>query len=1152
MKKNTIAVILLLASLHGAVNAQAGDEFNKDVDNINKIFPAAPTSNNLMKFEEVPVSYYTGIPDINIPLFNIPTSNSNVNLSVQLKYHPLSAKPDDRASESGLGWNLLAGGTITRTVRGGVADGKIESTFMSSPPSVKYGIYRHENNPTYKLIFDQLINWNINEYAFYTGIGKYDTEYDLYQYNFMGNTGRFIIKKDPNGNFIVEKLDRNNLKITSTHDSGGEVQALTIIDDKGIKYLFKGMESNSKDISTIKIGLLNNTSNISSNLGGGLYFTAYHLEKVQDQNSNTLLTFNYDQPSQVEYKDVEARTARLPKDIVYDYFDGAAPINPDPQMPGALDVQNVYNTARTKLLTSITIRNKGSINFNYEKGRDDSNYLNSSELYKLRSVQSNITGQGLNQYIDKYIFDYDYSNTPLLTTPNPTQNLKKLLLKKITKLGTANDQNEYIITYTNKNKTFQKDNWGYYKDPISYQSTDISQDVISSITYPAKGRVAFDFGENVYSYFAGFSQPIEPVTGEWIDENNDFELTGLNTFNPGVKGEFFTILSPQTVKLHLDLGSLIYSNWKFNIYKQLSPNSFSASLANLEMSWQSCISNSGAHCPGGGIDDGGEPVTEISKEVFLEPGTYYTSFGGSHGITTMPISYTFTASTKEHYFKSYVTKKGGGLRINDIKYFDTLTSTLATKEFVYDYNDINNSEKSSGALVFPEPVFKYTESIAYDYLDENSGSFAKYNATSNTSTDFNIIPAEKTQGSDVGYQYVTIKQIIKDANNMYTDKGKTVYKFRSPIDFPNPDVFSVEMPVLPITNHDYLRGQIIFEKNYDVTGKILSEVINEYTTVEFTKLEGIKVKDNFYNNIKPNFYKYKYYDAFKTFFPNIILSIPYKYYSKFGVTLPTQKQQKSYFYKNGVQSSVVTTTNTTYNPEDYPVGVTQSVQGGDTYVSGYKYAKEKANQRLIDANMLGIPLETESSKNGQVVSKVETQYNLLNSLFPSSVVSSDVQTGNSYTEVTYEKYDAYGNLKQYKTKDGVSVSIVWGYNSTQPIAKIEGITYEELEQAVSTPLAEAVWASDTDAQSPSGGDETALLSKLDNLRAGLINLSIPVTTYTYDPLIGVRTITQPSGVQEYYDYDLANRLKAIRQKETDANNAVSYKTVKEFNYHYKN
>ncbi|RTZ46411.1 hypothetical protein EJ377_19385 [Chryseobacterium arthrosphaerae] len=85
---------------------------------INQMFPAAPASNNLMKFEEVPVSYYTGIPDISIPLFTIPTGNPKVPVSIQLKYHPLNAKPDDKSGETGLGWSMIAGGTISRTVRG--------------------------------------------------------------------------------------------------------------------------------------------------------------------------------------------------------------------------------------------------------------------------------------------------------------------------------------------------------------------------------------------------------------------------------------------------------------------------------------------------------------------------------------------------------------------------------------------------------------------------------------------------------------------------------------------------------------------------------------------------------------------------------------------------------------------------------------------------------------------------------------------------------------------------------------------------------------------------------------------------------------------------------------------------------------------------
>ncbi|MNY54568.1 hypothetical protein D3C86_1904580 [compost metagenome] len=52
-----------------------------------------------------------------------------------------------------------------------------------------------------------------------------------------------------------------------------------------------------------------------------------------------------------------------------------------------------------------------------------------------------------------------------------------------------------------------------------------------------------------------------------------------------------------------------------------------------------------------------------------------------------------------------------------------------------------------------------------------------------------------------------------------------------------------------------------------------------------------------------------------------------------------------------------------------------------------------------------------------------------------------------------------------------------------------------------------------------------------------------VTTYTYDPLIGVRSITPSSGIREIYKYDSANRLENIRD--------INGKLLKEFKYNYK-
>lgn len=207
--------------------------------------------------------------------------------------------------------------------------------------------------------------------------------------------------------------------------------------------------------------------------------------------------------------------------------------------------------------------------------------------------------------------------------------------------------------------------------------------------------------------------------------------------------------------------------------------------------------------------------------------------------------------------------------------------------------------------------------------------------------------------------------------------------------------------------------------------------------------------------------------------------------------------------------------------------------------SSYKYAM--GNTPIVTANMVGIPLEVETRKNGKVISKTETKYENLypSELFPSSVISYDIQNNSPSTEVTYDMY-LYGNLQQYTTKEGVPVTLVWGYNNTKVIAKIEGIDWAH---AYSTVMVTATAKSDLDVDAAS---EQILITALDNIRKNSTFLNTRVTTYTYDPLIGVTSITPPSGIREVYLYDAANRLKEVRQDN------ASGQLLKEFKYNYKN
>ncbi|MCB4234743.1 hypothetical protein LDL59_05455 [Kaistella anthropi] len=221
-----------------------------------------------------------------------------------------------------------------------------------------------------------------------------------------------------------------------------------------------------------------------------------------------------------------------------------------------------------------------------------------------------------------------------------------------------------------------------------------------------------------------------------------------------------------------------------------------------------------------------------------------------------------------------------------------------------------------------------------------------------------------------------------------------------------------------------------------------------------------------------------------------------------------------------------------------------------TQETNYSYAHEKGNTFLTGKNMVGIPLETEVKKNGVVISKSETKYPVSQDdadektsglPLPVSVSSIDLQSNAMNMGVLYKKYDSRGNLLQYNLKPDVNgnsgnpVTIIWDYNQTQPIAKIEGAKLSDIPQGLITNIVNA-----SDYSNPSYS-ESNLIDQLDAFRIGLPGYQI--STYTYKPLIGVSSITPPSGIREIYNYDTANRLQSV--VDVDGN------ILKEYSYQYK-
>src|SRR5260221_786255 len=78
--------------------------------------PASPEASSFTRYGNYQVNLFTGIPEISIPLYEIKVGELSIPIS--LNYHSSGIKVTDVASRIGLGWDLQAGGSITRKIMG--------------------------------------------------------------------------------------------------------------------------------------------------------------------------------------------------------------------------------------------------------------------------------------------------------------------------------------------------------------------------------------------------------------------------------------------------------------------------------------------------------------------------------------------------------------------------------------------------------------------------------------------------------------------------------------------------------------------------------------------------------------------------------------------------------------------------------------------------------------------------------------------------------------------------------------------------------------------------------------------------------------------------------------------------------------------------
>lgn len=131
-------------------------------------------------------------------------------------------------------------------------------------------------------------------------------------------------------------------------------------------------------------------------------------------------------------------------------------------------------------------------------------------------------------------------------------------------------------------------------------------------------------------------------------------------------------------------------------------------------------------------------------------------------------------------------------------------------------------------------------------------------------------------------------------------------------------------------------------------------------------------------------------------------------------------------------------------------------------------------------------------------------------------------------EITYDSYGASGTVSQTTGRDGTTTAYLWDATGTYPLAQVKGATYSQIS-------------------SLNGKASNYSSSTLWSEIKGLVPTTWPtplISTYSYKPLVGITSITNPSNVTTNYTYDVNNKLYLVRN---DDKNILQL-----YRYGYKN
>lgn len=452
MKRKAKLLILGVLGYTGVI-CQPTTNINPVAAPININLPRTPESAGFEKYGNIPVNELTGTPNISIPLYSVKGKFLEAPMSVT--YDASGIKVSQEASWIGLGFNLQVGGRITVETRGCI-DNHPVTRGLFTPQALAYGMQKlftrlgNGNNAgilTFastcfqcdtSITHDIPDDWSsINAMAQF-GLG----EPDIFHANFAGYSFSYFYDKITGLlRFIGEK---NHFQISYTTDQFDRIISWRVIDNQGVTYRFNQPEVTSTYLPSM------------GTLYGNSSTTGWLLTSMVHPAGDSIV-FSYTNYG----KSYPAFTRNA--SITFEDATGG-----DPTF--SLDAIQDTIIQEPSYLTKIE-SNTTTVDF-ILANRDDIRGAGSKRLdtIRVRDKQTGIVKK-------KISFDYNYFNSfssCFSSLPDSVAKYHELRLKlnALTINDTASQGSPYRFYYYNETGmpdkfSSQQDHWGYYNGSVS-------------------------------------------------------------------------------------------------------------------------------------------------------------------------------------------------------------------------------------------------------------------------------------------------------------------------------------------------------------------------------------------------------------------------------------------------------------------------------------------------------------------------------------------------------------------------------------------------------------------------------------------------------------------------------------------------------------